>query len=153
MTQRMNFYGVAPKLLEPMLAIEGLIKSGSLEPSLIDLVKIRASQINGCAYCLHMHTSDARKAGEREERIYLLDAWHESNLYSARERAALAWTESLTRIAQTHAPDADYAEVRAQFDDKALMELTLLITNINAWNRIAIGFRAEHPHDKMKQAA
>jgi len=153
MTQRMNFYGVAPKLLEPMLAIEGLIKAGSLEPSLIDLVKIRASQINGCAYCLHMHTSDARKAGEREERIYLLDAWHESNLYSARERAALAWTESLTRIAQTHAPDADYAEVKAQFDDKALMELTLLITNINAWNRIAIGFRAEHPHDKMKQAA
>jgi len=153
MTQRMNFYGVAPKLLEPMLAIEGLIKAGSLEPSLIDLVKIRASQINGCAYCLHMHTSDARKAGEREERIYLLDAWHESNLYTPRERAALAWTESLTRIAQTHAPDADYAEVKAQFDDKALMELTLLITNINAWNRIAIGFRAEHPHDKMKQAA
>ena len=153
MTQRMNFYGVAPKLLEPMLAIEGLIKAGSLEPSLIDLVKIRASQINGCAYCLHMHTSDARKAGEREERIYLLDAWHESNLYSARERAALTWTESLTRISQTHAPDADYAEVKAQFDDKALMELTLLITNINAWNRIAIGFRAEHPHDKMKQAA
>ena len=153
MTQRMNFYGAAPKLLEPMLAIEGLIKAGSLEPSLIDLVKIRASQINGCAYCLHMHTSDARKAGEREERIYLLDAWHESNLYTPRERAALTWTESLTRIAQTHAPDADYAEVKAQFDDKALMELTLLITNINAWNRIAIGFRAEHPHDKVKQAA
>jgi AhpD family alkylhydroperoxidase len=153
MTQRMNFYGAAPKLLEPMLAIEGLIRAGSLEPSLIDLAKIRASQINGCAYCLHMHTSDARKAGEREERIYLLDAWHESNLYTPRERAALTWTESLTRIAQTHAPDADYAEVKAQFDDKALLELTLLITNINAWNRLAIGFRAEHPHDRVRQAA
>src|SRR4051812_7242492 len=104
MTQRMNFYGVAPKLLEPMLALEEMVKSGSLETSLYHLVKIRASQINGCAYCLHMHTSDARKAGESEARIYLLDAWQESNLYTPRERAALTWTESLTRIAETHAP-------------------------------------------------
>ena len=153
MTQRLNYFAVAPKALEPLLAIEEYLKKSTLEPLLRDLVKTRASQINGCAYCLHMHTSDALAQGEKPARLFLLEAWEESRMYTPRERAALAWTESLTRIAQTHAPDADYAEVKAQFDDKALMELTLLITNINAWNRIAIGFRAEHPHDKMKQAA
>jgi AhpD family alkylhydroperoxidase len=114
---------------------------------------MRASQINGCAYCLHMHSSDARKAGESEARLYLLDAWHESNLYTPRERAALAWTESLTRVAKTHAPDADYELAKSQFSDQEMVHLTLLITNINAWNRLSIGFRTVHPNDRVKQAA
>jgi AhpD family alkylhydroperoxidase len=153
MTQRLNFYGIAAKAFDPLLAIEATVKAGPLEHSLLELVKIRASQINGCANCLHMHTSDARKAGETEARIYLLDAWRESNLYSARERAALTWTEALTKITEGHASDADYQVARAAFTDEELIHLTLAITNINAWNRIAIGFRAEHPHDKVRQAA
>jgi AhpD family alkylhydroperoxidase len=153
MTQRLNYYAAGQKLIEPMLAIEEMIKAGPLEESLNHLVKMRASQINGCAYCLHMHSADARKAGESEARLYLLDAWHESNLYTPRERAALAWTESLTRVAKTHAPDADYELVKSQFSDEELVHLTLLITNINAWNRLSIGFRAVHPNDRVKQAA
>ncbi|MGH6965722.1 MAG: carboxymuconolactone decarboxylase family protein [Phenylobacterium sp.] len=153
MTQRLNFYGIAAKAFDPLLAIEETLKTGTLEPSLLELVKIRASQINGCANCLHMHTSDARKAGETEARIYLLDAWRESNLYSPRERAALTWTEALTKITDGHASDADFQVARAAFSDQELIHLTLAITNINAWNRIAIGFRAEHPHDKVRAAA
>ena len=153
MTQRLNYYAIDQKLIEPLLAIEELIKAGPLEASLTHLVKMRASQINGCAYCLHMHTSDARKAGESEARLYLLDAWHESNLYTPRERAALAWTESLTRVAKTHAPDADYELAKSQFSDQEMVHLTLLITNINAWNRLSIGFRTVHPNDRVKEAA
>lgn len=153
MTQRLNFYAADQKLIEPLLAIEELIKAGPLESGLTHLVKMRASQINGCAYCLHMHSADARKEGESEARLYLLDAWHESNLYTPRERAALTWTETLTRVAETHAPDADYDLVKSQFSDQEMVHLTLLITNINAWNRLSIGFRAVHPNDRAKQAA
>ena len=153
MTQRLNFYGIDAKAFDPLIAVEATIKAGTLEHSLLELVKIRASQINGCANCLHMHTSDARKAGETEARIYLLDAWRESNLYSPRERAALTWTEALTKITQGHASDEDYGVARAAFTDEELIHLTLAITNINAWNRIAIGFRAEHPHDRVRAAA
>jgi AhpD family alkylhydroperoxidase len=154
MTQRLNLYTAAPKALEPLMALEGVIKASSLEPSLIELVKIRGSQINGCANCLHMHTADARAAGEREERIYLLDAWEESSMYTRRERAALAWTESLTKIAETHAPDTDYEALKPHFTEEEIVYLTVLITAINAWNRIAIGFRAEHPNDrKLRKAA
>jgi AhpD family alkylhydroperoxidase len=153
MTQRLNFYGIAPKAFEPLMAIEAILKGSTLAHALLELVKIRASQINGCANCLHMHTSDARKAGETEARIYLLNAWRESNLYSARERAALAWTEALTLVAETHAPDADYEAARALFNDEELVHLTLAISAINAWNRIAIGFRTEHPHDRVRAAA
>src|ERR1700712_5577905 len=108
MTQRLNFYAAAPKAIEPLIQVATNLDAVGLDDILIELVKIRGSQINGCANCLHMHTADARKAGETEERIYLLDAWRESSMYSARERAALGWTEALTRIADTHAPDADY---------------------------------------------
>jgi len=154
MTQRLNFYAAAPKAIEALVAINSVIEAGTLEHSLMELVKIRASQINGCANCLHMHTADARKAGEREERIYLLDAWHESSMYTPREKAALAWTEALTKIAETHAPDADFAAVRAQFNDAEIAELTVLVGMINLWNRVAIGLRAEHPNDvKLKAAA
>jgi AhpD family alkylhydroperoxidase len=122
----------------------GILQSG-LEESLMELVEIRASQINGCARCLHMHTAAARKRGESEERLYLLDAWRESPLYSERERAALAWTEALTLVAQTRAPDDVYQALQAQFTEREQVILTLLIVAINGWNRIQVGFRAVHP--------
>ena len=152
MKPRMNFYKAAPDTIKALVAVEGQINASGLEQSLIELVKTRASQINGCAFCINMHTEDARKHGETEQRLYLLNAWRESPLYSERERAALAWTEALTLVAETHAPDADYEAVRAQFSDSELVNLTTLIGAINAWNRIAIGFRAVHPV-KAKAAA
>jgi AhpD family alkylhydroperoxidase len=154
MTNRLNLYAPeGKKPLELLQAIETYLEASSLERSIAHLVKVRASQINGCAYCLHMHTSDALKAGETPARLFLLDAWHESHLYSRREQAALTWTESLTKIAETHAPDADYEAVSAQFKPRELIDLTLLIGMINTWNRIAIGFRGRHPNDVMKKAA
>ena len=145
MQARMDYFKVAPDLMQGMVQMEQTVKSAGLEPSLYELVKTRASQINGCAYCLHMHTTDARAAGESEMRLYLLDAWCESSLYTPRERAALAWTESLTLISQTQAPDADYEVLAAEFTEREIVALTLLITTINAWNRLAIGFRSQHP--------
>jgi AhpD family alkylhydroperoxidase len=145
MTARLNYFAVAGKSLDPMLALEASIKASSLEHSLIELVKMRASQINGCAFCLHMHSKDARAGGESEERLYLLNGWRESSLYTPRERAALAWTEALTLVAQTGAPDADYDGLKPHFSEAEIVSLTLLITTINAWNRLAIGFRAQHP--------
>jgi AhpD family alkylhydroperoxidase len=153
MSPRLNLYAAAPKALEPMMALGPVIAASTLEPSLIHLVEIRASQINGCANCLHMHTADARAAGEREERIYLLDAWRESKMFTPRERAALGWTESLTKIYETHAPDADYEALLPHFDEAEIMYLTVLITTINGWNRIAIAFRAQHPNDSRLKAA
>ena len=147
MQTRINPYAVAPEAFKPLLALEEQLKA-SLEHSLIHLVKTRASQINGCAYCLHMHTSDALAAGESPTRLFLLDAWEESKLYTDRERAALAWTEALTKISETHAPDADYDGLKAHFSDVEIVNLTLLIGAINSWNRIAIGLRSQHPHDK-----
>lgn len=118
----------------------------------MELVKIRASQINGCAFCLHMHTASARRQGETEERLYLLDAWRESPLYSPRERAALGWTEALTLVSQTHAPDEAYQAVTQHFTEEQQVTLTLLIVAINGWNRIQVGFRAVHPVDERKAA-
>ena len=152
MKARMNFYQAAPETIKALVAVESQITASGLEQSLIELVKTRASQINGCAYCINMHTEDARKHGETEQRLYLLNAWRESPLYSERERAALEWTEALTLVSATHAPDADYEAARAQFTDSELVNLTTLIGAINAWNRIAIGFRAVHPV-KVKVAA
>lgn len=145
MQPRMNPNHAAPEAMKAMGALERYVRTCGLEASLIDLVKTRASQINGCAFCIHMHTGEARSRGETEERLYLLDAWHESPLYSERERAALAWTESVTEVSQTHVPDAAYEEVRRQFAEDELVKLTVLICTINAWNRIAIGFRLMHP--------
>jgi len=145
MKPRMNFYQAAPETMKALMALEEQIQSTGLEKSLIELVKIRASQINGCAFCINMHTEDARKRGETEQRIYLLNAWRESPAYTDRERAALAWTESVTLIAATHAPDDVYEQVRAQFSDAETVNLTALIGAINAWNRLAIAFRAVHP--------
>jgi AhpD family alkylhydroperoxidase len=145
MVQRLNPYVAAPDVMRALLSLEARVKNSGLEGSLIELVKIRASQINRCAYCLHLHTREARARGEAEERLYLLDAWRESSLYTDRERAALAWTEALTRLADTHAPDEDYAALSAHFSEAEQVELTLLIGMINTWNRFAVGFRYAHP--------
>jgi AhpD family alkylhydroperoxidase len=148
MSERLNPYKAAPGGIKPMLDMEKYLHECGLETSLIHLVKMRASQINGCAYCLDMHSRDARKNGETEQRLYVLDAWHETELFSARERAALAWTEALTLISQTHAPDDVYGEVNAQFSDAEIANLTLLIGTINLWNRLAISMRMPIPAAK-----
>jgi len=142
MTARMNFFQAAPEGTKAMLGVEASIEKSGLEQSLIELVRLRASQINGCAYCIQLHVRDAVKNGESHERLHLLDAWRESRLFTDRERAALAWTESLTRVASTHAPDEDYDRLKGQFDETEIAYLTLLIGAINVWNRIQIGFRA-----------
>ena len=134
-----------PDGLKAMMALETAIQNSGLEQSLIELVKTRASQINGCAYCIDMHTRDARAHGESEQRLYLLNAWRESPLFSDRERAALAWTEAATLVSETHIPDEAYETVRGQFSEDEIVKLTLLIATINAWNRIAIGLRSIHP--------
>jgi AhpD family alkylhydroperoxidase len=144
MKARLDYFKAAPATMQAMLDLEKKVAASGLERSLIELAKTRASQINGCAFCIHMHTRDARAHGESEERLYLLDAWRESPLYSSRERAALEWTEALTLIAQTHAPDAAYEALEAEFNAEEQVKLSLLIATINAWNRLAIGFRSIH---------
>jgi AhpD family alkylhydroperoxidase len=124
-----------------MLGLEKYIDECGLEASLQNLVKIRASQINGCAYCIDMHTKDARADGETEQRIFELNAWRETPFYTDRERAALAWTEAVTLVSQTHVPDEVYEEARERFTEEELVNLTLVIATINAWNRLAISFR------------
>jgi len=143
MSQRLNYCKAAPELLRAMMEVEKLLEASGIDSTIRHLVKIRASQINGCAFCIDMHWKDARAAGESEMRLYSLDAWRESPFYSEQEQAALEWTESLTRVSETHAPDDVFELVRAQFDDKQLAELTWAIAAINAWNRMAIGFRAQ----------
>ena len=135
---------IAPEGYAALRAVEAYILKSGLPRGLIELVKMRASQINGCAYCLDVHAKDARRHGESEQRLYLLDAWRESPLYSPAERAALAWTEALTKVAETRAPDADYDELKKQFTDKEIADLTILIGMINLWNRLAIGMRYVH---------
>ena len=141
MNVRMDIPKTAPIPYKAMLGLSQAVEKCGLEHSLLELVKTRASQINGCAFCIAMHTTDARKAGESEARLYLLDAWRETPLYSERERAALAWTEALTLITEGHASDADYEEARRQFSDAELANLTMAIVTINSWNRIAIASR------------
>lgn len=152
MTPRLNAFAAAPAPMQAWLEFGKTTLQSGLEKSLMELVKIRASQINGCAVCLHMHASEARRQGETEERIYLLDAWRETPLYSPRERAALAWTETLTLVAQTHAPDDVYDELKAQFTQEEQVTLTLLIVAINGWNRVQVGFRAVPQLDARKAA-
>src|SRR4051795_11784271 len=144
MTKRMNFLVQKNAGIEALVAVEAWL-SKSFDPKLLELVKVRVSQINGGAHCLHMHRQDALKQGETEDRLLVLSAWCESGLYTERERAALASAESLTRIAQSHAPDAVYEEVRRVFSDDELVALSIGVSTINAWNRLAIGFRLQHP--------
>jgi AhpD family alkylhydroperoxidase len=151
MTPRLNPFAAAGAAMKAWLDFSNGVPVG-LEPGLQELVKIRASQINGCAHCLDMHTRDARKKGETEQRLYLLSVWRECALYTPRERAALAWTEALTLIAQQGAPDDAYAALKANFADEEQVKLTLLINVINGWNRIAVGF-ALAPASSAAQAA
>ncbi|SDW90064.1 alkylhydroperoxidase AhpD family core domain-containing protein [Albimonas donghaensis] len=145
MHARLDYAAAAPDPLKAMIGLERALAAASLAPALRELVKIRASQINGCAYCLEMHTREALAAGEDPTRLHVLAAWRESPLFSEQERAALAWTEQLTRLAEKGAPDAAFAPARAAFDDRALAELTFLIGAINLWNRLSVGFAVPHP--------
>ena len=138
---------VAPEGYAALRNVEAYIRRSGLAPRLIELVKMRASQINGCAYCLDMHSKDARKHGETEQRLYVLSGWRDSPLYTPAERAALAWTEALTLVSETHAPDSDYAALREHFNAKEIVDLTILIGMINLWNRLAIGMAYVHDVD------
>jgi len=141
MSQRLDFYKASPQAIKALLGVEQRITQSALEKPLVELVRLRASQINGCAYCMDMHSADARKAGEDTRRLATLSAWRETPFFSERERAALAWTEALTLVSQDHVPDSVWEEVRPQFSDEELTDLTLLIVAINGWNRFAIAFR------------
>jgi AhpD family alkylhydroperoxidase len=153
MTQRLNAFQVAPAALNAAIGVQAYIDKSGLEHSLLELVKMRASQINACAYCLHMHAADARKAGETEARLYLLSAWEESELYTPRERAALAWTEALTRLSEGSPSDEAFAELRRHFSEAECVDLSLAIGAINLWNRINVGFGTRHPQDRRRHAA
>jgi AhpD family alkylhydroperoxidase len=155
MEQRLDYAKVAPEGVGVLRELERYLKKAKLEPDLMELVKLRASQINGCAYCIDMHTKDARSHGESEQRLYGVTAWREMPFYSERERAALAWTESVTRISEDHVPDEIYRQVRQHFTEKELVDLTLGVIAINSWNRLAISFRTpagfyqpDHPVSK-----
>jgi AhpD family alkylhydroperoxidase len=152
MSERIPFKRVAPGAYQAMSGLEKYVHASGLEESLLELVKIRASQINGCAFCLDMHIKDARAEGESEERIYLLNAWEEAPNYSPRERAALAWTEAVTLISEDRVPDAVYDLARSQFSEKELVDLTMAIVAINGWNRLEIAFRGEPGLYKPRKA-
>lgn len=140
--QRLEYAKASPGAVEAMYALQGYVnRLTDLPRNLLELVRMRASQLNGCAFCLDMHSKDARAAGETEQRLYLLDAWREAPLYTEMERAALAWTESVTLVSETHVPDDVYLEARKHFTEKQLVDLTLAIVAINGWNRLSISFR------------
>jgi len=141
MEPRLNYQTADPEAIKGMYQLEHYVKTSGLDQKLVHLLKVRASQLNGCAFCLDMHTKDARALGETEQRLYTLDAWRETPFFTDQERAALAWTEALTNIQQGHAPDDVYEELKRHFPEKDIVSLTLAITTINAWNRISIGFR------------
>ena len=143
MSARIDISRVSPKTMQAMLQLQKYVNGSNLEYSLQELVKMRASQINGCAYCLDMHSKDARAAGETEQRLYALSAWRETPFYSERERAALAWTEALTLISEDHVPDEVFDAAREHFSEEELVDLSLAIVAINGWNRLSIGFRKE----------
>jgi AhpD family alkylhydroperoxidase len=157
MKSRIDVMKISPKAMQAVLGMQNYVNASGLEPSLLELVKMRASQINGCAYCLDMHSKDARAAGETEQRLYLLNAWREAPFYSDRERAALEWTESLTLVSDTHVPDEVYEKARQHFSEQELVDLAIAVAAINTWNRLSIAFRAEpgtyQPHQRPAQTA
>ena len=142
MNARIEFHKIGQKPIQLMLAIEGYLNGCGLDHGMLHLIKLRASQINGCAYCIDMHSKDARALGESEQRLYALNAWEETPFFSERERAALRWTEALTLVADGHVPDAVFQAVRPHFTDEELVNLSLAVATINAWNRLSIAFRA-----------
>ena len=142
MEPRMDYAKASPGASRAMVGLESFVRQSGLEHGLLHLIKLRASQINGCAYCIDMHSKDARAAGDTEQRLYALDAWRETPFYTPRERAALAWTEALTNVREGHVPDAVFQEARAHFSEEELVNLTMAVVAINGWNRIAIAFRS-----------
>lgn len=155
MSQRLDYKTASPEAFKAMLHTEHRVHGSGLERPLLELVKSRASQINGCAWCLDMHTKDARAKGETEQRLYLLPVWREASCYTPRERAALAWTEAVTGISTCEVSDALYAQAREHFDEKALVDLTLAVIAINGWNRMNVAFRTAvgdyvSPHAKER---
>lgn len=152
MQERYNPFKTAPEAYRAMSGLQAYVNESTIEKRLLQLVEIRASQINGCAFCLAMHTNDARELGESDERMHLLNAWREAPIYSAREQAALAWAEAVTLVADGHVPDDVYEAARAQFSEKELVELTLAMVVINGWNRIMVAFR-QPPGRKPAKAA
>lgn len=151
--ERINFKELVPAAYRTMLVLETYVHQSGLEPSLLELVKMRASQINGCAYCLDMHSKDARAAGETEQRLYVLNAWREAPFYTERERAALEWTEAVTLVSETHVPDHVYQQARQQFSDEELVKLTMAVVAINGWNRLEVSFRGiAGPYEPAKHA-
>lgn len=154
MQARLDFIAAAPDAYQAVRALDAYVVKGSgLEPRLVHLLKIRASQINGCAYCVDMHTKEARHDGLSEQWINLIAAWQDSPVYSDRERAVLGWTEALTLVAATRAPAADYDRLRAFFNEEEATKLTVAIGTINVWNRLCVGFRSQHPLDQAAEAA
>ncbi len=142
MQPRIDHRNVSPGAMNAMLGLESYLRSCGLPQNLLHLIKLRVSQINGCAYCIDMHSKDLRAAGETEQRLYLLDAWREAPFYSDRERAALAWAEAVTRVTEGHVPDIVYEQARTHFNEEELVNLTLAVTTINSWNRLSIAFRS-----------
>lgn len=140
-----NHLAQAPAAIKAMMALEAALKASSLETDLLQLIKLRASQINGCAYCIHLHATTLRQSGESDMRLYLLDAWREAPHYTARERAALAWTERLTRLSETEVDEAEYEILEAAFTPEEQVHLTLAIGAINLWNRLQVGFAVPPP--------
>ncbi|QDY99389.1 carboxymuconolactone decarboxylase family protein [Nitratireductor mangrovi] len=153
MQPRLDFFAAEPKIMKAVLALNHAAETSGLERSLVHLVKLRASQINGCSYCVDMHSREARKDGETEQRVYLVAAWRESPLFSERERAAFAWTEKLTRLADGPVPDELFDEASSQFSAEEMVKLTVLIGMINIWNRLCVGFHAIHPVAEESRAA
>jgi AhpD family alkylhydroperoxidase len=141
MEQRLDFYQASPNAIKAMLALEAQIGKSTIEKPLADLVRLRASQINGCAFCVDMHATDARKGGETERRLAAVVVWRETPFFTERERAALEWTEAVTLVSQNHVPDAVWEVVKPHFSDEEIVDLTLLVSAINSWNRLAISFR------------
>jgi AhpD family alkylhydroperoxidase len=152
MTPRLDYRTLSPQGISALRQLQAYIDGCGLEHSLLELVKTRASQINGCAYCLDMHTKDARAAGETEQRLYTLSAWRETPFFSEREQAALAWTEAVTLLADAEIDDAEFAPLRQHFSEKEIVDLTLAIVAINGWNRLAVPFRAAVGNYKPKAA-
>jgi AhpD family alkylhydroperoxidase len=153
MQQRIDVTKVSPAVYQAAAALQTYVDQSGLDAKLRELIKIRASQINGCAFCLAMHTRDARKIGETDERMHLLAAWREAPVYSARERAALAWVEAITLVTQGHVPDEAFEAVRKQFSEKEIVDLTAAAVVINSWNRLAIALRVPPQVDSKREAA
>ncbi|MCY0107120.1 carboxymuconolactone decarboxylase family protein [Pseudomonas monsensis] len=141
MSPRLDYYNASPKAMKAMIAMEALTSHLSIEQPLLQLIRIRASQLNGCAFCTDMHSVDARRAGESDRRLYAIAVWRDSGFFNPRERAALAWTEAVTLLAESHVPDEVYQQAKAQMSEAELVDLTIAVTTINSWNRLAVSFR------------